>query len=211
MARPQSLREACELAATNESGLNGTMGLKIHGARDTTVPMDLGTFQATGSRRTQPHNRNAARGKAPHTNRPNNDAWKKTATCHYCGKKGHIKPDCRAFARSKGKQPNTRASLSLAEQLTQITAQLNAMQKPSSSKNWAWGRWPIFNWLALILQLVQSRDWLSLLHVLASILHTVLLTRERPTTLLVAPEQFCLVYLLLIVKAYKYDWLMANL
>ena len=48
MARPQTLREACEIAATNESSLNGTMSIKPHGVRDTTVPMDLGTFQAAG-------------------------------------------------------------------------------------------------------------------------------------------------------------------
>lgn len=32
-----------------------------------------------------------------------NDAWKKEATCHHCGKKGHIKPDCFSFQRSQGK------------------------------------------------------------------------------------------------------------
>ena len=59
--------------------------------------MDLGTFQA--QKRGNNRNNNN-RGKQPFystsQNKQNGD-WKRNATCHFCGKKGHIKPDCRAY------------------------------------------------------------------------------------------------------------------
>lgn len=106
--------------------------------------MDLGMFTQTNNSRSNQNrpntnnNRNA-KGKS----RANGDAWKRDATCHFCGKKGHVKPDCYAYKRQQGgpsssqQQSNRRPQANLVEQVAQLTAELAAMKasRPSSSKN----------------------------------------------------------------------------
>ncbi len=132
--------------------------------------MDLGTFQA--------QNRGAKRGNTRgkqhfHANQPNNNNkgdWRRNAVCHYCGKKGHIKPDCRSYLASTnanpkggaiGKPAGQRGKLSLVEQVAQLSAELAAMKAaaPSTSKNWGVRCSTISNcWAPMIKQLAQSKS-----------------------------------------------------
>jgi hypothetical protein len=87
--------------------------------------MDLGMFTQSHPSRSNQHrpnnntNRHTNKGKSPASG--GGSAWKKDATCHYCGKRGHIKTDCYSFLRSQGKptgsghKPAGRANVNLAE------------------------------------------------------------------------------------------------
>ena len=73
-----------------------------------------------------------------------NADWKKDAVCHYCGKRGHIKPDCHKLRRDNnssnvkggayGKPATNKGKLSLAAEVAELRAELSAL-KASSSKN----------------------------------------------------------------------------
>ncbi len=111
-------------------------------------PMDLGTFtasanytQANSQRRGNPNN-NKNKGKSTfysNTPRPSSSGdWKKNATCHYCGKRGHIKPDCNQLRRDNnpttvkggayGKPAATKGKLSLATEVAELRAELAALR-----------------------------------------------------------------------------------
>ena len=106
----------CAAAASAEQALTGSMGINqkntphhnyknINNGGD---KMDLGLFRQTQQRPTRPNKGQNTRGKGK---APVSDAWKKDATCHFCGKKGHIKKDCYSFLRSQGRA-NTASSSS---------------------------------------------------------------------------------------------------
>lgn len=135
---PQSLEDAFRIAETCESNSRSS---QIPHPKHTSNnrhndAMELGNAQAY-KRKGNPHSNNS------HNHRkPTNDAWKAAATCHHCGKRGHIKPDCRSLQRQQRTNSNGggdsvkpaggRAKLSLAEQLANITKELAALK---TSKN----------------------------------------------------------------------------
>lgn len=63
--------------------------------------MELGALFANANHRKQPRNTKSrkqdSKGKGAAS-----DTWKKDATCHFCGKKGHIKPDCFSYKKQQG-------------------------------------------------------------------------------------------------------------
>ena len=85
---PQSLEAAIDTAVHLEATMTGSLATQAGAPqRDGAAPMELGT--ARGSARVR-----GARGGARGGGRGNDDSWKRQATCHFCGKKGHIKPNC---------------------------------------------------------------------------------------------------------------------
>lgn len=105
---PSNFDEACQAAIIAERSLTGTLGLHTKNNNNNSYnpnsdAMDLGMFtQSSQNNNNQRPNRNNNRnnnrnkGKQP-VNSRGNDAWKKDATCHFCGKRGHIKPDCFSY------------------------------------------------------------------------------------------------------------------
>lgn len=104
-----------------ESDLSGKLSKSAHASTkstpSTSTPMDLGTATVQESR--------------AQSSASSSSDWKKKAVCHFCGKKGHIKPDCRSFLSSKtrdrkGKGP---ARVNLAQKVDELEKTIQTLSK----------------------------------------------------------------------------------